>query len=222
MSATIRVAIIDAHPMFRVGIAQLLGHAGGCEIVGEGAGLEDLFRLARQHAPDVMVVDLHQAFSPDPVRRFTAEFPVTRLLIMTVLADDNQVLAALQSGAAGYLLKGASGAELVRAMRQVQLGGSYVDPSIASRLLQATIGGSVSPDPFATLTPREKQILDCLTRGHTNKQIGRELSLSEKTIKHYVTGLLSKLQARSRLEAALRHQSRGTPGRTPRTTNEEA
>ena len=99
--------------MFRVGIAQLLRSAGGCEIVAEGAGLEDLFRLARQQAPDVMVADLHLAFCPDALRRFADEFPATRLLMLAVIADDDHVLAALQSGAAGYLRKGASGSELI-------------------------------------------------------------------------------------------------------------
>ena len=207
MSATTRVAIIDAHPMFRVGIAQLLRSAGGCEIVAEGAGLEDLFRLARQQAPDVMVADLHLAFCPDALRRFADEFPVTRLLMLAVIADDDHVLAALQSGAAGYLRKGASGSELIWAVRQVHRGGQYVDGSIAVRLLQGTFAGKTGLDPSAVLTDREQQILERLTRGLTSKQIGRELALSERTMGDTITALLDKLQVRSRLHAALHRQS---------------
>ena len=207
MSATTRVAIIDAHPMFRVGIAQLLRSAGGCEIVAEGAGLEDLFRLARQQAPDVMVADLHLAFCPDALRRFADEFPATRLLMLAVIADDDHVLAALQSGAAGYLRKGASGSELIGAVRQVHRGGQYVDGSIAVRLLQGTFAGKTGPDPSAVLTDREQQILERLTRGLTSKQIGRELALSERTMGDTITALLDKLQVRSRLHAALNRQS---------------
>jgi two-component system, NarL family, nitrate/nitrite response regulator NarL len=207
MSATTRVAIIDAHPMFRVGIAQLLRSAGGCEIVGDGAGIEDLFRLARQQAPDVIVVDLHLAFCPDGLRRFADEFPATRLLMLAVIADEEYVLAALQSGAAGYLRKGACGSELIRAVHQVRRGGQYVDCSIAVRLLQGPFAGKTGPDPSAILTGREQQILDLLTRGLTNKQIGRELALSERTIGDATTALLDKLEVRSRLHAALHRQS---------------
>jgi two-component system, NarL family, nitrate/nitrite response regulator NarL len=203
----IRLAIIDAHPMFRVGIAHILTKSGGCEVVAEGAGVEDALRIARQYAPDVLVLDLHADLCGDAIRRIAAECPATRILVLTVLADEDLVIAALQAGAAGYMLKGASGSELVESVQRVHRGEAYVYPALAARLLQGP-RGPAKPDAFSTLTIREEQILNHLTRGLSNKEIGRELNLSEKTVKHYVTTLFEKLQVRNRLEAALLAKTR--------------
>jgi DNA-binding NarL/FixJ family response regulator len=131
-----------------------------------------------------------------------------RTLILTVIADENQVVSALRAGAAGYMLKGASGADLVESIRRVHKGESYVYPSLAARLIGLTVHRQSTPDRFSTLTAREQQILDYLTRGFSNKEIGRELTLSDKTIKHHITSLLEKLDVRNRVEAALLGQGR--------------
>jgi DNA-binding NarL/FixJ family response regulator len=200
--------------MFRVGVGHILTKAIGCEVVAEGAGAEDALRIARQHAPDVMVVDFHAEFSTDTVRRLSVECPHMRVLILTVLADENQVVTALQAGAAGFMLKGASGPELVESIRCVHRGESYIYPSLAARLLQVSGHGRARSDRFSALTLREEQILDYLARGLSNKEIGRELNLSDKTVKHYLTTMFEKLEVRNRVEAALLGQTRERGTRT--------
>ena len=208
MSNRVRVGIVDAHPLFRAGVGQLLTLSHDCEVVAEGATAEDAFRIARQDAPDVLVVDLHSEFNVETVARLAGEFPAMRTLILTVVADENQVVSALRAGVAGYMLKGASGAELIESIRRVHKGESYVYPSLAARLIGLAVHRQSTPDRFSTLTTREEQILDYLTRGFSNKEIGRELTLSDKTIKYYITSLLKKLDTRNRVEAALLGQGR--------------
>ena len=208
MSNRVRVGIVDAHPLFRAGLGQLLTLCRDCAVVAEGATAEDAFRIAQQDAPDVLVVDLHSEFHVETVARLAGEFPAVRTLILTVMADENQVVSALRAGAAGYMLKGASGAEFIESIRRVHKGESYVYPSLAGRLMRLAIHRQSKPDRFSTLTTREEQILDYLTRGLSNKEIGRELTLSDKTIKYHVTSLLEKLDVRNRVEAALVGQGR--------------
>jgi two-component system, NarL family, nitrate/nitrite response regulator NarL len=194
--------------MFRAGVGQLLTLCHDCEVVADGATAADAFRIARQDAPDVLVVDLHSEFNVETVARLAGEFPAMRTLVLTVIADENQVVSALRAGAAGYMLKGASGAELIESIRRVHKGESYVYPSLGARLLGLAVHRQSKPDRFSTLTTREEQILDYLTRGFSNKEIGHELTLSDKTIKYYVTSLLEKLDVRNRVEAALLGQGR--------------
>ena len=212
MSAT-RIAVIDAHPLYRFGVVHLLSKVSGLELVAEGAGADDAFRIARQYAPDILILDLHAVFSVETVAWLSGEFPAIRTLILTLQAHENQVLAALRAGAAGYMLKGASGAELIESIRRVQRGESCVYPSLADRLTRVAVHCQAKPDRFSGLTAREEQILDCLARGLSNKEIGRELELSEGTIKNYVSTLLEKLHVRNRVEAALLGKSRLSSGR---------
>ena len=215
MSLT-RIAVIDPHPLYRVGVVHLLSKVSGLELVAEGAGPEDAFRIARQYAPDILILNLEAEFSVETLARLAGEFPAMRTLILTVLADENQVGAALRAGVAGYMLKEASGAELIESIRRICQGESYVYPSLAARLLRLAVHRQAKADPFSCLTAREAQILDCLARGLSNKEISREMELSEKTIKYYVGTLLEKLQVRNRVEAALLGQSRIATGRKGR------
>ena len=208
MSNRVRVGIVDAHPLFRAGVGQLLTLSQDCEVVAEGATAEDAFRIARRDAPDVLIVDLHSEINVETVARLAGEFPAMRTLILTVVADENQVVSALRAGVAGYMLKGASGAELIESIGRVHKGESYVYPSLAARLIGLAVNRQSTPDRFSTLTTREEQILDYLTRGLSNKEIGHELTLSDKTIKYYVTSLLEKLDVSNRVEAALLGQGR--------------
>jgi two-component system, NarL family, nitrate/nitrite response regulator NarL len=201
MSATARVALIGAHPMFRVGIAQLLASTGVLQVVAEGSGPEELFQIARSRAPDLAVVDFHPGFRPNAVRRFAHEFPTTRLIIMTDDESDHDVLAALQIGAAGFLLKSASGEELIRAIWKLHLLGSYAERPLG--VMHNPLNGKAHPARPLSLSALEIQILEHVARGLRNKQIGSELALSEKHIRYRVSAILNKLHVRSRLEAAL-------------------
>jgi two-component system, NarL family, nitrate/nitrite response regulator NarL len=138
MAERIRVAVVDGHPMFRAGITEVLARAGNCEVIAEGAGAEDTFRIAREYTLDVLILDLHPESSVEAVRQLASEFQLLRTIILTVVADEDQVVAALQAGAGGYMLKGASGSELVESIRRVHQGECYVFPLLAANL----IGGS--------------------------------------------------------------------------------
>jgi two-component system, NarL family, nitrate/nitrite response regulator NarL len=201
--AGLRVAVIDAHPLFRAGVIHTLAIAGDCEVVAEGAGQHDAFRIAAEHAPNLLLLDLHSDFSVEVVRRLATEFPAMRTMIFTVMADGDQVVEALRAGAAGYMLKGASGAELVESVHRVHRGELYVDPSLGAALLGRPVRVDAKADRFSTLTTREDQVLDWLTCGLSNKEIARKADLSEKTVKHYVSQIFDKLEVRNRVEAAL-------------------
>jgi two-component system, NarL family, nitrate/nitrite response regulator NarL len=205
----VRAAIIDLHPMFRAGVALTLSKTAGYELVAEGAGTDDAYRIARHDAPDVLILDLHSEFNVETLARLASEFPAMRTLILTVLADEKQVIAALRAGAAGYMLKGASAAELIESIRRVHRGETYVYSSLAARLmLGLALQRESKPDRLSVLTTREEQILAGLGHGLSNKEIARDLHLSEKTIKHYVGSLLNKPRVRNRVEAALLGQGR--------------
>jgi two-component system, NarL family, nitrate/nitrite response regulator NarL len=208
MTSKIHIGVIDSHPLFRAGVVHTLAMAADCQVVGEGAGLNDALRIAADCAPHIMILDLHSDFSADAVRALATGFPSMRTMILTVVSDEGQVVAALQAGAAGYMLKGASMTELVEGIRRVHQGESYVFPSLAAAIVFRTLRRETKPDRFSMLTTREEQVWECLTRGLSNKQIARQLDLAEKTVKHYVTILFEKLEVRNRVEAAILGQGR--------------
>jgi two-component system nitrate/nitrite response regulator NarL len=144
--------------------------------------------------------------SIEAARQISVSCPVVKIVMLTVSEHDDDVLSALQVGARGYILKGIGGDELISIVRSVKRGESYVSPDLAARLLvEARSGNShgAAPDPIDGLTAREEQILKLVSRGLSNKEIGRDLDLQEKTVKHYMTNILQKLQVRNRVEAAL-------------------
>jgi two-component system, NarL family, nitrate/nitrite response regulator NarL len=208
MSKRIRVGVVDHHPLLRAGVIHTLANASDCEVVAEGVGQADALRIAADHAPDVLLLDLHGDLSLEVVQRLATEFPMTRVMIFTVVAEQDQVVTALRAGIAGYMLKGASAAELVESIRRVHRGESYVFPSLAAALLTRPLHDA---KPTSNLTKRQEEVWDCLSRGLSNKEIARRLDLAEKTVKHYVTILFGELQVRNRVEAALLGQARLRP-----------
>jgi two-component system, NarL family, nitrate/nitrite response regulator NarL len=210
MSARIRLGVVDQHPLFRAGVIHTVASAADCEVVAEGAGQADAFRIVAERSPDVLLFDPHSEFRAEAVQRLASGFPTTRTIIFTVNAERAQVLTALQAGVAGYMLKGASGSELVQSIRRVHAGEHYVDPSLGAMLLMVPLQ-MTKPDPFSRLTKREDQVLRCLSTGLSNKEIARQLNVSEKTVKHHVTELFGKLQVRNRVEAAMLGQGRSSP-----------
>jgi two-component system, NarL family, nitrate/nitrite response regulator NarL len=203
MAGSVRIAVVDSHSLFRSGVIHTLASVSDYTVVAEGASQEDASRIAAQHAPDILLLDLHFSFNADALKRLVAEFPAMRIIMLTMVAEEGQVVAALQAGAAGYVLKGLSGAELIESIRRVHRGESYVDPSLAAMLLSRPPRREAKPDPVSTLTTREEQVWDCLTQGLNNKEIARKLDLAPSTVKHYMTELFEKLQVRNRVEAAI-------------------
>jgi DNA-binding NarL/FixJ family response regulator len=208
MSDKIHVVIADDHTLFREGLAGIIGGTEDFEVVGQGGTLEEAVRLARDLLPDIILLDVDMPGGGLQAARILAEeLPVTRIVILTSSEEDDHLIGALKIGARAYILKGVAARELIRILRAVWAGESYVPPMLAASLLlemrEAHSQQKQSTSPLDELTPRERQILEGLAAGLSNKEIGEQLFLSEKTVKHYMTNILQKLQVRNRVEAAL-------------------
>ncbi len=213
MTIPIRTAIVDDHPLFREGVAKLLARTPGVEIVADGSTAVDAVNIARQFAPDVLLLDLKL---PDDgaaaASTIAREHPSVRIVILTASDSDSDVAAMLRLGVHGYLLKGCTGQEIVRAVQRVYAGEFYVTPSLAARLLtEMTVPAAKAGDGSEELSSREEIILAQVSKGLTNKEIARALNLREKTVKHYMTNIMQKLGVRNRLEAVLVGQKRQRP-----------
>jgi two-component system, NarL family, nitrate/nitrite response regulator NarL len=210
MMNPIRTAIVDDHPLFREGVAKLLARTPGIEMVADGSTGIDAVNIARELLPDVLLLDLKL---PDDgamaASTIVREHPSVRIVILTASDCHDDVTALLQLGVHGYLLKGCTGQEIIRAVQRVHAGECYVTPSLAARVLTkmspSALKDSGSPE---VLSDREEIILAQVSKGLTNKEIARALNLREKTVKHYMTHIMQKLGVRNRLEAALMGQRR--------------
>jgi two-component system nitrate/nitrite response regulator NarL len=215
MTGQIRIVIVDDHPLFRGGVVRTLQEHGEFAVVGEGGSAEEAVSLVDEHLPDIACLDISMpGGGVEAAREIGRRYPAVRIVMLTVSEEDEDVLSALQAGARGYVLKGVGARELVELLRGVAEGASYVSPDLAARVLAAMKrpagdGRPMDDDPIASLSRREEQILRLVTQGLSNKEIGRELDLQEKTVKHYMTNILQKLQVRNRVEAALLARERG-------------
>ncbi|MET3804064.1 two-component system response regulator DevR [Nakamurella sp. UYEF19] len=202
---TIRVFLLDDHEIVRRGIADLLGAEDDLEIVGEaGTAAEALARIPAAR-PDVAVLDarLPDGSGIDVCRDIRSAQPQIQCLILTSYDDDDALFAAVMAGAAGYLLKEIRGSSLVDAIRQVSAGRSLMDPKVTGRLLARLRDGAPHDERLDGLTHRDREILDLIAGGLTNRQIGEQLHLAEKTVKNYVSALLAKLGMQRRTQAAV-------------------
>ena len=200
-----RIAVVDDHPLFREGVSFTLRSAPDLEVVAEGASGPDAIRIVAEHAPVIILLDVSMPGGGiEAAREIRRISPDTKIIMLTVSESENDVTAAMQAGANGYILKGSSGPELLQIVRSVRNGEMYVTPTLAARLLVQMKQPAARPDQdIDALTYRENQILQLLGRGLTNKEIAIGLKLTEKTVKHYMTDVLQKLKVRNRVEAAL-------------------
>ena len=213
MSNKIRVIVVDDHPMFREGVARTLNSDANIEVIAEGENSQDAIRLAQAMLPDIILLDISMPGGGiNAVNVITRTCPVVKIAMLTVSEHEDDVMKSLHAGANGYILKGIGGQELIEIIGGVHSGDSYVSPGLAARMLSelknTSVKDVISKDIFSDLTAREGQILESISRGLSNKEIGLELNISEKTVKHYVTNVLQKLQVRNRVEAALLAQKR--------------
>jgi two-component system, NarL family, response regulator DevR len=213
----IRVFIVDDHELVRRGLTDLLTATDDLIIVGEAATAGDALRRIPAATPDVALLDarLPDGSGIDVCREIRSSQENVKCVILTSYDDDEALFAAVMAGASGYLLKQIGGNSLVEGIRQVAAGRSLLDPAVTQKLLDR-LRNPVEPDPVVgSLTAREREILDLIADGYTNRQIGERLFLAEKTVKNYVSGLLTKLGMQRRTQAAvfgatLRRRTGGT------------
>jgi two-component system, NarL family, response regulator DevR len=215
----LRVMLVDDHEVVRSGIRTLLEGADGLVVCAEAGSVREAVAAAERVLPDVIVMDvrLSDGSGIEATRDIRASRPQTRVLMLTSFADDEALFASIMAGAAGYVLKQVRGGDLVRAIRAVGAGQSLLDPAVTTGLLERLRTGrhlALKDEKLARLSPQEERILSLVAAGRTNRQIGDELGLAEKTVKNYVSSILAKLEVARRAEAAAylaRHG--GTPAR---------
>lgn len=219
MSDRIRILIGDDHPLFRDGLRALLASVDDADVVGEASTGAEVVEQALALQPDVVLMDLHM---PEPngieaTRQVVEASPHVSVLVLTMVEDDDAVFAAMRAGARGYLVKGASQGEILAAVRAVASGEAVFGPTIAARLIDYFSGSPTGPpQAFPDLTPREREVLDLIARGHGNAAIARELSISQKTVRNHVSNVFTKLRVADRSQAIVKAREAGLGTRAPR------
>lgn len=205
MKRSIRVAVADDHPVVREGLVAMLETQRDFAVVGEAGTGPEALALVSKADPDVLLLDLELpgVDGVGVLRRLETDRSRTRVIIFTVFDTDERIIAAVEAGAAGYLLKGTPREELFAAVRTVANGGSLLAPVATSAVLRRVRGESTAT-PTPALTPRERMVLEQLARGLGNKQIAAALGISERTVKFHVSSVFTKLEATNRTEAVTR------------------
>jgi DNA-binding NarL/FixJ family response regulator len=207
----LRVLICDDHQLFRRGLRMVLEDENDIEVVAEAGDGDEAVELAREHAPDVVVLDVRMPGRSgiDAAREIRAEQPGTRILVLTISDDEDDLYEAIKAGANGYLLKEISIDEIGDAVRQIHAGQSLISPAMATKLLDeftAMVRKDEEPKeevPTPRLTPREMEVLQHIAKGMNNRDIAEALFISENTVKNHVRNILEKLHLRSRMEAVI-------------------
>jgi two-component system, NarL family, response regulator DevR len=202
---TINIMLVDDHDVVRTGLRTLLEKRQNFTVVGEAGDVAEAISVALSVRPDVIVMDIRlpDGTGIEACREIRGELPETKVIMLTSYADDEAIYGSIMAGAAGYLLKQTRGQDLASAIERVSNGESLLDPGVTDKVLtrmrQLSEGGA---DEMSSLSPQERKILSAISEGKTNKEIAEEVYLSDKTVKNYVSSILSKLNLRRRSEAA--------------------
>jgi len=212
----IRVVVADDHPMVRYGISAVLDGVEDIELVAEASDGAELLAVVEAQSPDVVLTDLAMPgmSGAEAIARLRTTQPDLPVLVLTMHADDESVFAALRAGARGYLIKGADGSELVRAIQSVVAGEAVYGGAVANKIIAFFTGAAeeYAAKAFPTLTDREREVLDLMAVGLRNHGIAERLGLSEKTVRNHVSAVLVKLQVPDRTSAALKAREAGLGG----------
>jgi DNA-binding NarL/FixJ family response regulator len=205
MSDPIRVFLLDDHEVVRRGLAELLTAEGDVVVVGEASTASEALARIPPTRPDVAVLDvrLPDGNGVEVCREVRSRHPEVQCLILTSFADDEALFQAIMAGAAGFVLKQVRGADLLDAVRRIAAGQSLLDPAVTARVLERVRRGPEEDERLAQLTPQERNILELIAEGLTNRQIAERVHLAEKTVKNYVSNLLAKLGMERRTQAAV-------------------
>ena len=203
---TLRVMLVDDHEIVRDGIRAMLDVEDDVVVTTEAASVREAVDEADRTRPDVIVMDvrLSDGSGIEATREIRAKHPNTKVLMLTSFADDEALFASIMAGASGYVLKQVRSGDLLRAIRAVGAGESLLDPAVTNSVLDRLRKGKhlMKDERLARLSPQEERILTLVAEGRTNREIGEELRLAEKTVKNYVSSILSKLEVARRAEAA--------------------
>ena len=212
----LRIVVVDDHEIVRQGLVALLARREAFQVVGEAGTVEEALAVVRRLQPDVVVMDvrLPDGSGIEACRELRAELPATRVVILTSYPDEEAVLSAIIAGASGYLLKQIRGRDLVAALETVGRGESLLDPAVTEKVLERVrrIASGTLIDELRALTAQEQRILLLVAEGKTNKEIAAEVFLSDKTVKNYVSSILSKLNLERRAQAAAFMAKHRIPG----------
>jgi DNA-binding NarL/FixJ family response regulator len=203
----LRLVVADDHPFYRRGLVQILADAG-LEVVAEVANGQDAIRVTEETAPDVVVMDLNMPglSGLEATRQLTERMPATRILMLTVSAEESDVFEAILAGASGYVLKDGPVEDLVAGIQAVAAGGSLISPPIASMLLRRLREQALASQemPEIGLSARELEVLSLLAEGKANAEIGDALFISSSTVRNHISSILIKLHVGNRVQAAVR------------------
>jgi len=206
MSDRISIVVVDDHPLFREGVVTTLLESGYFDVVAQAGSKDEAIVQAQKHMPDLMLVDVSMPGGGiEAAHEISTLAPVIKVIMLTVSEQEHDVQAALKAQARGYVLKGVASDELISILRDIHNGDSYISPNLAVNLLMRSSEETKedSPEDF-DLNDRERQILEKLASGMSNKEIADDIFLSEKTVKHYMTNIMHKLHVSNRVQAAIK------------------
>lgn len=211
MSDLISIIVVDDHPLFREGVVTTLVESGKFDVVAQAGNKEDAIIQAEKHLPDLMLLDVSMPGGGiETAHEIADRVPIIKVIMLTVSEQEHDVQAALKAQARGYILKGVASDDLINILQDISRGNSYISPNLAVNLLMRSTEDAHkdTPDDF-DLNDRERQILEKLAVGMSNREIADDIHLSEKTVKHYMTNIMHKLHVSNRVQAAIKAHEMG-------------